>query len=119
MNTYDWEAILLGFTGGPEPHTGASIWTSRGPMHGWNPSQTKPATAWETEIDQLFSQGTKTVEPAKRKAIYDRWQEIAAEQLPLIFLVTPDSLGAVRNRLGNTKPTSLGLVWNIEEVFIQ
>jgi peptide/nickel transport system substrate-binding protein len=119
MNTYDWEAILLGFTGGPEPHSGASIWTSRGPMHGWNPRQAKAATPWEAQIDQLFSQGAKTVDPVKRKAIYDQWQQIASEELPLIFLVTPDSLAAIRDRLGNMKPTSLSRRWNIEELYIK
>ena len=49
----------------------------------------------------------------------DRFQMIASEQLPLIFLVTPDSLVAIRNRVGNTKPTPLGVKWNIEDWFIQ
>ncbi|MCL6650602.1 MAG: ABC transporter substrate-binding protein, partial [Chloroflexi bacterium] len=117
-STYDWECVLLGFTGGPEPHTGKSIWTSPGHLHVWNPRQTKPATPWEAEIDKIFSQAAKEIDPAKRKALYDRWQVIAAEQLPLIFLVTPDVLGAVRNRVQNLRPSSLGLLWNIDELAI-
>lgn len=118
-NTFDWEAIVLGFTAGPEPHLGKSVWTTPGMLHVWNPRQTHPATPWETEIDQIFSDAAKSVDQNKRKALYNRWQEIASDQLPLIFLVTPEYLGAIRNRVKNTKPTSLGLIWNTEEVYVE
>src|SRR5205814_10077439 len=91
-NTYEWECLLLRFTAGPEPHVGKSIWTTPGHLHIWNPRQEKPATPWEAEIDRIFSEAAKLTETPKRKALYDRWQEIAAEQQPLIFLVTPDVL---------------------------
>jgi peptide/nickel transport system substrate-binding protein len=118
-STFDWEAIMLGNGSGPEPYGSKSLWTSTGKLHSWNPRQAKPATAWEAEIDQIFSQAAKTVDPDKRKLLYNRWQEIAAEQMPQIFLVTQDSLAVVRNRLKNTQPTSLGVLWNEEEVYIQ
>jgi peptide/nickel transport system substrate-binding protein len=118
-STHDWECVLIGFTAGPEPHSGKSIWTSPGQLHIWNPRQTKPATPWEAEIDGIFSAAAKEVDQAKRKALYDKWQEIAAEQLPLIFLVTPDALGAIRNRVKNARPSSLGgMVWNGDELAI-
>jgi peptide/nickel transport system substrate-binding protein len=118
-STHDWECVLIGFTAGPEPHGGKSIWTSPGQLHLWNPRQTKPATPWEAEIDGIFSAAAKEVDQAKRKALYDKWQEIAAEQLPLIFLVTPDALGAIRNRVKNARPSSLGgTLWNSDELAI-
>jgi peptide/nickel transport system substrate-binding protein len=118
-STFDWEAVLLSFTGGVDPHGVKSVWTTPGFLHIWNPQQSKPATEWEAEIDQIFSQGAKTVDQAKRKALYDRFQMIASEQLPLIFLVTPDSLIAARNRIAHLKPTPLGARWNMEEWYIQ
>lgn len=119
-NTFDWECVQIGFTGGPEPHTGKSIWTTPGQLHIWNPRQTTPATEWEAEIDRIFSQAAQEIDTTKRKALYDRWQAIAAEQLPLILLVTPDSLAAVRNRVQNTRPSPLGgPVWNTDELAIQ
>ena len=117
-STYDWEAVMLGNGSGPEPYGSKSLWTSVGKLHSWNPRQTKPASAWEAEIDQIFSQAAKTVDPAKRKLLYNRWQEIASEELPQIFLVTQDYLAVVRNRLKNTQPTSLGVLWNQDEVYI-
>jgi len=86
----------------------------------WYPQQPKPATEWEAEIDRIFSEAAKLTDMAKRKALYDRWQEIVAEQQPLIFLVTPESLIAIRNKLLNTRPTALGgALWNREEIAIQ
>jgi peptide/nickel transport system substrate-binding protein len=117
-STHDWECILLGITGSPEPHLGKSVWTTPGHLHAWNPRQEKPATPWEAQIDQIFSEAAKEVNTAKRKALYDRWQEIAAEQQPLIFLVTQDYLGAIRNHIKNTRPSSLGLLWNSDELAI-
>jgi peptide/nickel transport system substrate-binding protein len=115
----DWECVSIGFTAGPEPHTGKSVWTSPGPLHLWNPRQSKPATPWEAEIDQIFSQAAQEIDPAKRKALYDRWQVIATEEVPLILLVTPDALAAIRNRVQNARPTALSLFWNGDELAIQ
>jgi peptide/nickel transport system substrate-binding protein len=118
-STYDWEAVMLGIGTGIDPHGSKSAWASSGPLHVWNPRQKSPATPWEAEIDQIFSDGAKTIDKSKRKALYDRWQMIASEQLPMVFLVAQDSLLGMRNRLANTKPTALGARWNIEEIYIQ
>lgn len=115
---YDWEASILGFTGGPEPHNGSNIWRSSGPSHQWWPKQKTPATEWEAEIDKLWAQGAQELDPVKRKAIYDRWQEIVGEQQPFNFTVVTDQITAVRNRFGNLKPCSLGgVTWNLEEIY--
>lgn len=118
-STFDWEAHLLGFTGGVDPHGGRNIWSSSGSLHVWNPRQTTPATPWEAEIDRIYSEAARTVDPAKRKQLYNQWQAIASEELPLITLVTQDALAAIRNRVKNVKPTSLGLVWNVWEISVQ
>jgi len=114
---YDWEALVLGFTGGNEPNDGANIWFSGGPTHQWNPSQKTPATKWEAEVDDLFRQGAQELDPAKRKAIYDRWQVIASTELPLIYSVVPDSIIAIRNKFGNLKPAPSGALWNQDEIY--
>jgi peptide/nickel transport system substrate-binding protein len=115
---YDWEAVMIGFTGGPEPHNGSNIWRSSGPSHQWWPKQAKPATEWEAEIDRLWVQGAQELDTAKRKEIYDRWQVIAAEQQPFIFTVITEQISAVRNRIGNYKPaTSRESLWNTYEIF--
>lgn len=116
--SYNWEATILGFTGGPEPTEGSNIWRSSGISHQWWPKQKKPATKWEAEIDDIFAKGARILDEAERKKMFERWQTIAGEQVPFIYTVTPDALSAVRNRFGNLKPNSLGgLLWNIEEIY--
>ena len=84
----------------------------------WNPKQKNPQTAWEKEIDEIFEKGAVELNPAKRKVLYDRWQEVIAEEVPVVHLVSPAALYAVRNRFGNIKPTSYGGIFhNIEEIY--
>lgn len=115
---YDWEAHILGFTGGPEPHTGRDIWQSSGTLHTWWPRQKTPATPWEAEIDEIFRKGAQTLDVAERKKLYGRWQQILGEQQPMTFTVVPNTITAVRNKFGNLKPNALGgALWNLEELY--
>ncbi|MFH0965488.1 MAG: ABC transporter substrate-binding protein, partial [Planctomycetota bacterium] len=116
---YDWEAILLGLTGGPEPHFGQNVWHSSGQLHEWYPQQESPDTPEEAEIDRIFAAAVQELDPAKRKALYDRWQVIAAEQQWMIYTVSPASLTAVRNKFGNLDPRPIGgMLHNLDELYI-
>ena len=42
--SYDWEAMLIGFTGGTDPHSGITFWHSGEGLHLWYPNQPQPAT---------------------------------------------------------------------------
>ncbi|MCM8793275.1 MAG: ABC transporter substrate-binding protein [Candidatus Omnitrophica bacterium] len=118
-STYDWEAIVLGLTGGIEPHFGANVWYSWGQLHLWYPRQKIPATAWEKRIDELFTQAVQELDKEKRKKLYAEWQVIVSENLPLIYTVLPLNIFAVRNRFGNLYPTAYGGAFhNIEEIYI-
>jgi peptide/nickel transport system substrate-binding protein len=112
------DALIWGFTGGIDPHTGQNIWRSSGSLHRWNPKQEKPATSWEAEIDRLFDQAATTLDQNRRKRLYNRWQEIVAEQQPLIYLVNTLTSSAARNTLANIRPSGFaGSTWNIEQIF--
>lgn len=119
--TFDWDAILLGLTGGgADPHFGANVWISSGRTHQWYPKQAKPATAWEAELDSLVGAGVTTADTAARKRAYDRLQEIVHEQQPFIYLGHPEAMTAVRNRFGNIDPTVLGgALYNLDEIFVR
>jgi peptide/nickel transport system substrate-binding protein len=114
--TFQWEAIIIGLTGGLEPHTGQNVWKSNGSLHMWWPKQEKPATEWETEIDRLFDQAATTVDQNKRKGLYNRWQEIIAEQVPMIFFTTQLTQPAFRNTLANFSPAPLAF-FDIETIY--
>jgi peptide/nickel transport system substrate-binding protein len=78
-----------------------------------------PATPWEAEIDQLMQKQMVTTEYKQRKRLYDRVQEIIAQQLPVIFLASPDMLAGARNELGNFRPAIMDhyTLWNVDELF--
>jgi len=118
--TFDWECVLLGLTGGPEPHWGANVWNSSGRMHMWYPYQPKPATQWEARIDEIFAAAIEELDGAKRKTLYDEWQMIVNTQQPYIYTVASEELAAVRDRLGNVFVAPLGgVLHNIHEIFIE
>ncbi len=107
--TYDWEAMVMGLTGGTEPHGGINVWHSSEPLHLWNPNQSEPATEWEAEIDRLYIEGSQELDRELRYSYYQRAQAIAAENVPLIYTVLAERLSAVRNVFGNTTPTLYGV----------
>jgi len=117
--TFDWDMVILGLTGGIEPHFGKNVWDSSGQLHLWHPLQKTPATSWERRINEIFSQGVQELDPAKRKVLYDEWQAIIADEVPLIFTVLGADIFAVRNKFGNLRPTSYGGAFhNLEEIYI-
>lgn len=117
---WNFDTILIGLTGGVEPHQGSNVWMSNGHLHMWNPVQEEPATEWEKRIDELFIKGAAAADIEQRKEYYDEFQEIIAEKLPLIYTVTPNSIYAVRESLKNTEITAYGgVLWNIHELYLE
>ncbi|MBD2384567.1 ABC transporter substrate-binding protein [Cylindrospermum sp. FACHB-282] len=126
-NSLDWEASLLGLTGGLEPNDGANVWSPEGGLHMFNqnPQAGQKAiegwevTPWEKKIGELYIQGARELDEAKRKKIYAETQQITQENLPFIYLVNAYSLSAVRNRFEGIKFSALGgAFWNIHEIKI-
>ena len=119
-STYDWEAVVLGLTGGIEPHFGKNVWDSSGNLHMWYPRQESPATDWEARIDEIFNQGVQELDEGKRKQLYDEHQRIVAQKLPMIYTVFSSRLSAVRNKFENLNPTKFGgLFHNLDELIIK
>lgn len=119
-STYSWDAVIIGLTGGIEPHFGKNVWNTEGSLHMWYPNQKEPATNWEKRINLIFDQAVQELDDKKRKVLYDEWQSIVSQNLPLIYTVLSDSMFAIRNKFGNLKPTSFGGAFhNLEEIYIK
>ena len=114
--TYDWEAIVIGFTGGTDPYSGITFWHSGEGLHLWYPNQPAPATEWEAEIDEIYVMGSQELDRDKRVEYYHRAQEIAAENVPVIYTTLSERLSAVRNVFGNTTPTLYAL-WDLRYLY--
>ena len=115
-DSYDWEAIIIGFTGGSDPYGGIGFWHSSEDLHLWNPNQDQPATEWEAEIDDLYIMGSQELDRDKRLGYYHRAQEVAAENVPVIYTTLSERLSAVRNVFGNVTPTLYGL-WDTRYLY--
>ncbi len=119
-SSFEWEAIILGLTGGVEPHFGKNVWVSDGGLHLWYPNQKSPATDWEKRLDEIFNLGVQELNEDKRKVLYDEYQLIASQEVPVIYTVLSARLGAVRNKFGNIKPSLYsGIFHNIEEIYLK
>jgi peptide/nickel transport system substrate-binding protein len=127
MDTAQWEAIILGLTGSPiEPHGGKNVWESQAALHLFNqrkPGEDMPGTdiiePWERQIDALFNQGATTLELEKRREIYNQFQQIAYDNVPFIYLYSPNAIVAIRDRIQNLDPTPLGTFHNIESIWVK
>jgi len=120
MSGYDWDAVILGLTGGVEPHFGKNVWHSTGGLHLWFPRQVKPATDWEKRIDTIFDTAVQELDESKRKVLYDEYQQIASDQLPVIYTILGAKMYALRNRFGNIKPSGYaGVLHNLEEIYVK
>ncbi len=112
--SYNWESVIIGLTGSKIPYFGQNVWLSSGSLHMWYPKQKKPATDWERKVDELFNKAATELNPEKRDMYYKEAFRIIGEQQPMIFLVAPETLLAINNRLKNVFPTVWG--WYKEEM---
>jgi peptide/nickel transport system substrate-binding protein len=118
-SSHEWEGIVMGLTGGREPHWGSNVWKSSGRLHMWWPDQKSPSTDWEKQIDDVFFQGIQEMDKTKRKALYRQWVEIAYQQQPFIYLTVGEDAAALRRKFGNIFPAPIGqLFHNEEEIFV-
>ena len=126
-NTYDWDAVLIALTGNPlEPHSGYNVWSINGALHLFNQRSeddlrgTDKILPFEKELNDIFDKASLELDFNKRKALYDKYQQIVAEENPVIYLYAPANIIAIRKKFKNIYPTNLGgILHNIEEVYIK
>ncbi len=121
LDTFEWEAVILGFEGSIEPNDASWIWESKGALHLWYPYQEAPATPWEERIDVLFSLGRTTWSYDKSLTLYHEYQHIIAREIPIMQIVIPAELYGFRKGYGNVIPSSatnnaMGLVPHLYKV---
>ncbi len=120
--TREYDACVLGLVSfDADPTAEMNVWLSSGGTHLWNPSQTHPATAWETAIDKLMEQQLAVPNYQERKKAFDRVQEILSENQPMIFLASPNILVGAKNSVGNFHPAILEpyVLWNVEQLYFK
>jgi peptide/nickel transport system substrate-binding protein len=119
--TFDYDAVLLGLSAtDTEPSSFANFLVSSAGTHHWHPEQRTPATDWEAQIDKLFVEQSREGDQEKRKAMFYKIQEILADQMPVIPIVSRHIVSAANKRIGNFSPTGIlpYSLWNADRLFI-
>jgi peptide/nickel transport system substrate-binding protein len=107
----NFDALLLAFGDQPDPELRRPIWQPGGALYYWHRA-TQPAAPggdpnvaamqpWERQVYDLWEAAGTTVSRPQRKALYDRWQVLFAQHLPVIMIAKPMAVGAIHNRYGN------------------
>ncbi|MEY2427945.1 MAG: peptide/nickel transport system substrate-binding protein [Verrucomicrobiota bacterium] len=121
--TFDYECALMGLGGGgADPSSQMNVLKSSEELHQWFPFQKSPSTDWETRIDSLMDAQMRTFNLAERKKAFDEVQMLLAEELPMIYIISPFSSAAIRANIGNLRPCALSpfrLTWNLDELFFK
>ncbi len=89
----------------------------------WHSSQTGPdefnfVSYKNAEVDALLERGRRSCQQSERKRVYDRLQEILAEDEPLVFLFFRDTLPVVAARVRGIVPGPIGIDYNTNEWYV-
>jgi peptide/nickel transport system substrate-binding protein len=108
INPGRFQACLLGWTVPPDPDS-YNVWHSSSID---KKNRLNFINFRNAEVDRLLVEGRHTLDQAKRKKIYDRFQEILHQEVPYVFLYVPYSLVILNHRFKNIKPAPLGIGYN-------
>ena len=89
----------------------------------WHSSQVGPdelnfVSYKNADVDALLVRGRRTCQQSERKKIYDRIQEILADDQPLVFLFFRDIMPAVASRVQGIVPGPVGIDYNTYEWYV-
>ncbi len=122
-NTFDYEMSAIGWgssAGATDPSGSKALYVSSGIYHVWNPKQETPATAWEARIDELITASEQTFDEDERVRLYAEVQDIMAEELPLLYMMTPYGYSGIKNKWQNViVPPSGSILWNLDELWTE
>jgi len=109
----NFDALILGWTITQDPDV-YDVWhSSRAVPGGLNFVGFKNA-----EADALLEKGRHTVDMAKRKKIYDAFQEILHREQPYLFLYAPYSLPILSSRFQDVAVAPAGISYNFTKWWV-
>ena len=126
-NTADFDSIIIALTSNiNEPNSGYNVWNPYGSLHLFNkrtPNDLKASDKildFEERLLTIFKKGALELNFDKRKKIYDEYQQIIADENPMIYLYAPLQIYAIRNKVKNIYPTKIGgLFHSMSEIYIK
>jgi peptide/nickel transport system substrate-binding protein len=109
----NYEAVLLGWTIGPDPDL-FDIWHSSKT----GPKELNFVGYKNPEVDRLLVEGRGTFDQEERRRCYYRLQDILAEDQPYTFLYVPDALPVVSARFRGIQPAPAGIGYNLIKWYV-
>lgn len=119
VNKRDYEAAIMALRpGDADPAADMNAFVSKGRTRLWNLSG-RPDRTWEADLDRLMAEQLTIRDTRRRRAVFLQVQAILSRQLPMVCLVSPNLLWAVRGTLGNVQPGVTGdmILWNADELY--
>jgi peptide/nickel transport system substrate-binding protein len=92
----DYEAILIGLTGGIVPEGGLNVYTCEGNLHFYNVDCLKNPSEFEKKTDELYLKGAASLKNEEAAKIWDEVQILIGENQPLIHTAQGNALFAYR-----------------------
>ncbi len=118
LNASDFEVGFRAFGNQPDPHLRKGIYQPGTHLYYWKLSTIGPddkvdmkvLEPYEKELYDIFEDGMRELDQAKRKALYDRYQEIMADQTPVIFVCKGMNLYGASKKIGNFYQNQAGVL---------
>jgi peptide/nickel transport system substrate-binding protein len=103
-----------------DPGMNPDLWMSGGSAHFWHLGQKTPATEWERRIDALMLEQMSTIDPVRRRELFDQVQRIFAENLPVVYIVAPRLYYAHSARVTGASPSVIRppVLWNADTLSV-
>ncbi|OGL13561.1 MAG: peptide-binding protein [Candidatus Rokubacteria bacterium RIFCSPLOWO2_12_FULL_69_21] len=108
-----YEAIILGWGIGLDPDQ-FDVWHSSKT----GPEELNHISYANPEADRMLEQGRASCQREERKKYYERFQEILAEDQPIIFLYFRDALPVVASRVHGIEPSPNGIIYNFNKWYV-
>ncbi len=123
MDGHRWDTILLGWGSAvpPDPLNSKNILLSSGRLHVWHPMQSEPANEFEAEGDRIILEMDTSPDIERRRELWKGFLEHEAQELPIIYLYSPNSYSASKTRVQNVRASVLRPeVWhNAHELWLE
>ena len=112
----DWDAVVIGLTGSPDPHFGSNVWKTGGSLHFWEDPQAPPSPS-QRRVDEIYGVASGLMDRSARKKLYEEWQEIAARELPHLYTVLPEVMFALHRNVLHPEVSAMeGPLFEIDRV---
>lgn len=109
---FDWDLQLGAWSSTIEPHFNYQLW-AKASVPALNFGDYENQT-----VEDLFDQGSKEFDREKRKAIYQKIQQILTDDEPYAFLYESLNYAGLNKRVGGVTATPLGIEYNLNNWYL-